>query len=241
MLPYPGGADGMVGIEGIQFGPGGSVFIAHNGYFHYGDPGSPAAPLQWPRTNIVAEYMLPTLGSEDLDLFALLDASPSGADCALQFGSVLDAVKTLPAVGLFLNDSTPRVQLRKNNNGGGSVVDLAHTFTGPALIYVTVRGAEVTFYIDGVTAGSGTLGADGLGHWGPVHPPELGGRTYQRQPLCRDGFPCRRRGAGVRRRSTGDRGRHRPSPRSAGSASRGPSFQIHSALRGDFRCPTPAL
>jgi hypothetical protein len=69
---------GLVGIEGIQFGQNGSVFIAHNGYFHYGDPGNPAAPDQWPRTNIVAEYMLPDLGGADFDMFALVDVAPSG-------------------------------------------------------------------------------------------------------------------------------------------------------------------
>jgi hypothetical protein len=175
MLPYPGNAEGMVGIEGIQFGAGGSVFIAHNGHFHYGDPGNPVAPLQWPRTNIVAEYTLPPLGGADLDLFALVDATPGGADCALQFGSALDAVKTLPAVGLFLNGALPAIQLRKNHAGGGDVASLTHSFDGPVLIYIAVRGATVTFHVNGVEAGTDTLGPDGLGAWGPVHPPELGG------------------------------------------------------------------
>jgi hypothetical protein len=132
MLPYPGNAEGMVGIEGIQFGQNGSVFISHNGYFHYGDPGNPEAPLQWPRTNIVSEYMLPDLGGADFDLFALADVTPSGADCLLQFGSVLDSVKTLPAAGLFPNGSHPAWQLRVNNSGAGDEARVSHTYAGPS-------------------------------------------------------------------------------------------------------------
>lgn len=174
LLPYPGGPNGMVGIEGIQIGPSGTVFIAHNGYFHYGDPNDPKAPDQWPRTNIVAEYDLPTLGSEDVDLFALVDASPSGADCLFQFGSPLDTVKTRPSLGLYLNGSLPAIQLRKNTNSGGDAANLTHSFDGPVLIYITLRGAAVTFYVNGVEAGTDTLSANGQGLWGPVHPPELG-------------------------------------------------------------------
>jgi hypothetical protein len=175
MLPYPGGSMGLVGIEGIQFSQTGSVFIAHNGYFHYGDPGNPVAPDQWPRTNIVAEYQLPTLGAEDIDLFALVDATPSGADCVFQFGSPLDSVKTRPSLGLFLNGSLPAIQLRKNNSSGGDAASLTHSFDGPVLIYITLRGATATFHVNGIEAGTDTLGANGLGPWGPAHPPELGG------------------------------------------------------------------
>ncbi len=174
MLPYPSGPNGMVGIEGIQIGPGGNVFVSHNGYFHYGDPQNPEAPDQWPRENIVAEYALPTLASQDLDLFALVDASPNGADCAFQFGSPLDSVKTRPSLGLFLNGSLPAIQLRKNHSSGGDVANFIHNFDGPVLIYVTLRGSTATFYINGVEAGSDTLGPDGQGFWGPAHPPELG-------------------------------------------------------------------
>jgi hypothetical protein len=170
-----GGAEGMVGIEGIQFGQGGSVFIAHNGYFHYGDPGDPEAPLQWPRTNIVSEYMLPDLGGADFDMFALADVTPSGADCLLQFGSVLDSVKTLPAAGLFPNGSLPAWQMRVNNSGAGDEAQVSHTYAGPTLIYVERRGGNVTFYVNGVEAGTDTLGTDADGAWGPVHAPELGG------------------------------------------------------------------
>jgi hypothetical protein len=175
MLPYPGNAEGMVGIEGIQFGQDGSVFISHNGYFHYGDPGDPEAPLQWPRTNIVSEYMLPDLGGADFDLFALADVTPSGADCLLQFGSVLDSVKTLPAAGLFPNGSLSAWQMRVNNSGAGDEAQVSHTYAGPSLIYVERRGGNVTFYVNGVEAGTDTLGTDADGAWGPVHAPELGG------------------------------------------------------------------
>jgi hypothetical protein len=81
MLPYPGGAMGLVGIEGIQFGQTGSVFIAHNGYFHYGDPGNPVAPDQWPRTNIVAEYSCPTWGARISTCSRWSMSTPRGADC----------------------------------------------------------------------------------------------------------------------------------------------------------------
>jgi hypothetical protein len=173
MLPYPGGADGMVGIEGIQFGPGGSVFIAHNGYFHYGDPGNPVAPLQWPRENIVTEYMLPDLGGADFDMFVLADVSPSGADCLFQFGSALDSTKRLPAAGIFPEDGAGW-QLRVNTNSGGASVVEPDSFTGPALIYAERRGADVTFYVNGVAGGTGSLAANGAGAWGPAHPPMLG-------------------------------------------------------------------
>jgi hypothetical protein len=175
LLPYPGGAGELVGLEGIQFGQNGSVFIAHNGYFHYGDPGNPEAPLQWPRTNIVTEYMLPDLGGADFDMFALADVTPSGADCLLQFGSALDAVKALPAAGLFPNGSHPSWQLRVNNSGAGDEARVSHTYAGPTLIYAERRGGNVTFYVNGVEAGTDTLGADADGAWGPVHAPELGG------------------------------------------------------------------
>jgi hypothetical protein len=151
------------------------VFIAHNGYFHYGDPGNPEAPLQWPRTNIVTEYMLPDLGGADFDMFALADVTPSGADCLLQFGSALDAVKALPAAGLFPNGSHPSWQLRVNNSGAGDEARVSHTYAGPTLIYAERRGGNVTFYVNGVEAGTDTLGADADGAWGPVHAPELGG------------------------------------------------------------------
>jgi uncharacterized repeat protein (TIGR02059 family) len=174
MLPYPGGAMGMVGIEGIQFGQNGSVFIAHNGYFHYGDPGDPAAPDQWPRSNIVAEYMLPDLGGADFDMFALVDVAPSGADCLMQFGSALDATKLLPAAGIFPEDGAGW-QLRVNNASGGASVVEPDGFSGVTLLYVERRGADVTFYVNGVAGGSATLATDGAGAWGPVHPPMLGG------------------------------------------------------------------
>jgi hypothetical protein len=175
MLPYPGGTEGMVGIEGIQFGQNGSVLISHNGYFHYGDPGNPSAPLQWPRTNIVAEYMLPDLGGADFDLFALADVTPTGADCLLQFGSPLDATKLLPAAGLFANGSHPSWQLRVNNTGAGDEARVTHAFSGPCLIYVERRGAAVTFFINGEVAGTDTLNTSADGAWGPIHALELGG------------------------------------------------------------------
>lgn len=174
MLPYPGGSMGLVGIEGIQFTSDGTVLIAHNGYFHYGDPLAPVAPDQWPRTNVVTEYRLPTLGSKDLDVFALIDATPSGTDCVVQFGSVLDSIKTRPSMGLFLDGTAGQIQLRKNNASGGDAAVVAHGFGGPVLIYVTLRDATATFYVNGVEAGSDTLTANGLGLWGPAHPPELG-------------------------------------------------------------------
>jgi hypothetical protein len=175
LLPYPGGAGELVGLEGIQFGQNGSVFIAHNGYFHYGDPGNPEAPLQWPRTNIVTEYMLPDLGGADFDMFALADVTPSNADCLLQFGSALDAVKALPAAGLFPNGAHPSWQLRVNNSGPGDEARVSHTYAGPCLIYAERRGGNVTFYINGVEAGTDTLNDNGDDAWGPVHAPELGG------------------------------------------------------------------
>jgi hypothetical protein len=175
MLPYPGSAEGLVGLEGIQFGQSGSVFIAHNGYFHYGDPGNPEAPLQWPRTNIVTEYRLPDLGGADFDLFALADVTPSGADCLVQFGSALDAVKRHPAAGLFPNGSHPSWQLRVNNAGAGDEARVNHTHSGPVLIYVERRGPNVTFYINGTEAGTDTLNGTADGAWGPIHAPELGG------------------------------------------------------------------
>jgi hypothetical protein len=175
MLPYPGSAEGLVGLEGIQFGQSGSVFIAHNGYFHYGDPGNPEAPLQWPRTNIVTEYRLPDLGGADFDLFALADVTPSGADCLVQFGSALDAVKRHPAAGLFPNGSHPSWQLRVNNAGAGDEARVSHTHSGPVLIYVERRGPNVTFYINGTEAGTDTLNGTADGAWGPIHAPELGG------------------------------------------------------------------
>jgi hypothetical protein len=97
MLPYPGGAMGMVGIEGIQFGPNGSVFIAHNGYFHYGDPGNPAAPLtsgrariSWPNT------CCPIWAARISTCSRWSMRAPSGADCLMQFGSALDATSCCP-------------------------------------------------------------------------------------------------------------------------------------------------
>jgi hypothetical protein len=48
--------------------------------------------------------MLPDLGGADFDMFALVDVTPSGADCLMQFGSALDATKLLPAAGIVPED-----------------------------------------------------------------------------------------------------------------------------------------
>jgi hypothetical protein len=46
----------------------------------------------------------------------------------LQFGSALDAVKLLPAAGLFPNGSHPSWQLRVNNSGAGDEARVSHTY-----------------------------------------------------------------------------------------------------------------
>jgi hypothetical protein len=237
MLPYPGGANGLVGIEGIQFGPGGSVFISHNGYFHYGAPGDPVAPDQWPRTNIVAEYMLPDLGGADFDMFALVDATPTGADCLMQFGSALDATKLLPAAGLF-PESGAGWQLRVNNAGGGASVVEPDGFSGVTLIYVERRGADVTFYVNGVEGGSGTLATDGAGAWGPVASADAGRRAHEYQPLHGDGrFTPRASFSGSAANRQLIEGAHRASSRAGGAAAGGSSLQ---GCRSDLGRRDPA-
>jgi hypothetical protein len=62
-----------------------------------------------------------------------------------------------------------------NNAGAGDEARVSHTFSGPCLIYVERRGANVTFYINGVEAGTDTLNGAADGAWGPIHAPELGG------------------------------------------------------------------
>jgi hypothetical protein len=244
MLPYPGSAEGLVGLEGIQFGQSGSVFIAHNGYFHYGDPGNPEAPLQWPRTNIVTEYRLPDLGGADFDLFALADVTPSGADCLVQFGSALDAVKRHPAAGLFPNGSHPSWQLRVNNAGAGDEARVKpHPFRpGPDLRGTAGTKRHLLHQRDrgrhrhAERNRRRRMGADPR--------PRAGRLQRERQPAHGDGFLRRRCRSGRGGRPTGDRGRHRPSPRPAEPAARRPSLHIHRALgrhsRGNLRCPTPA-
>jgi surface protein len=178
MLPYPGNAEGLVGLEGIHMAADGAVFIAHNGYFHYGDPDNPAAPLTWPRKNIVTEYTLPVLASRDVDLFALVDLAPTYVDTVFQFGSALDAVKRLPALGLFVEQDPGAVILRKAHAGAGSAISGPTAFDGPMMIYVTVRDADVTIYINGEAVATGPLGSDGLGLWGPAREVEFGASDW---------------------------------------------------------------
>jgi uncharacterized repeat protein (TIGR02059 family) len=92
----------------------------------------------------------------------------------MQFGSALDATKLLPAAGIFPEDGAGW-QLRVNNASGGASVVEPDGFSGVTLLYVERRGADVTFYVNGVAGGSATLATDGAGAWGPVHPPMLGG------------------------------------------------------------------
>lgn len=189
-LPYPDAENGLVGIEGIWVGPNGKCFISHNGYFHYGDPSgakSPVADDIAPRTNVVLEYTLPTIASRDLNLFWLGSADPSGLDCAFQIGSSTDKIKTFPSLGLFVNGSQSSIDFRKNTVVGssGDVARISADTSETSLIYVQVRGTNVTVFQNGVEIGTDTLSANASGFFGMSdHRPEMGGSVTNNNRYC---------------------------------------------------------
>lgn len=180
-LPYPESINGMVGIEGIWVGPEGQCLISHNGYFHYGDPSGTKQPVAlntFPRTNIVVEYKLPVMASRNLDLFWLGAADPSGLDCAFQVGSPTDKTKSFPSVGLFINGGQGSIDVRKNTVTGssGDFARIPTSVSEVSLIYIQLRGADVTLYQNGVEIGTDTLDANADGTFGMAdHRPEIGG------------------------------------------------------------------
>ena len=136
MLPYPDAPDGLVGLEGIWIGPDGQCLVAHNGYFHYGNPDgtNTQAPLTFPRSNIVIEYTLPVIASKDFDLFFLGSVDPSGTDCILQFGSPVESRQDIPSIALFSNENKASLELRKN-----TTISAAETWPGSSQILTMWR------------------------------------------------------------------------------------------------------
>jgi hypothetical protein len=199
MLPYPGGAEGLVGIEGIQFGPAGrssSPITAISTTAIRAIPPRPCngrARISWPNT-CCRRWAPRTSTCSRCRCHA-----PAGADCALQFGSVLDASRHCPASGLFLNGQHAEGPAPEEQCNGGACVARPGPHihrAGPDLRHGPGRRRDLLHQRG--EAGTDTLnGADGLGHWGPVHPPELGGAIRNANRYARDGFVRRRRRSGA--------------------------------------------